>query len=217
VYSGRVRRFGLVGDVHCEDGFLHAALAHLTREGVDAILAVGDVVDGRGDADRCVELLTAYKVAAVAGNHERWMLAGEMRDLPHATLLDDLLPRTRDYFASLSRTRTLDTIAGRLLLCHGLGEDDMATVKPDDYGYALEANTSLQRLVARGGFSLVACGHSHERMVRRFGQTTIINAGTLHYADMPGFALVDLATSVVQFFDVADDGHVMTSEAQAIP
>jgi predicted phosphodiesterase len=71
-----IRRFGAIGDVHAEDGLLRAALSHLESAGVDALLCVGDIVDGRGDVDACCTLLAEHGVLSVRGNHERWMLGG---------------------------------------------------------------------------------------------------------------------------------------------
>ncbi len=54
-----------------------AAFADLS---LDAVLCVGDVVDGGGDADRCCALLSAAAVSTVRGNHDRWFLEDTMRD-----------------------------------------------------------------------------------------------------------------------------------------
>ena len=48
-----VERFAIIGDIHAEDEALARALAFSRAQGVDAILAVGDIVDGHGDAGAC--------------------------------------------------------------------------------------------------------------------------------------------------------------------
>ena len=63
--------------------------------------------------------------------------------------------------------------------------------------------------------SLVVCGHSHRRGVAQLGRLTVVNAGTLHYADAPGFAVMDLAEKSVQFYDI-DDGQVIEAERLVI-
>jgi predicted phosphodiesterase len=210
-----MRRFGVIGDIHCEDIFLAAALDELTREGVDGILAVGDIADGRGDLDRCCDLLAAHRVTAVAGNHDRWLVNDQVRDLPHANRFSALSEQTRSYLKGLPRTVRIETVAGPLLLCHGLGENDMAKVGPDDEGYALESNLELQALL-RSDFSLVANGHSHRRMVRRFGALTIINAGTLLFKDQPGFVLVDLESRAVRCYDLDAAGQLREAQQLAL-
>jgi predicted phosphodiesterase len=213
--TSALRRFGAVGDIHAEDAFLAVALAHLGRQQVEQVFAVGDIADGRGDLDRCCRLLDRYDVVTVAGNHDRWLLAAQMRDLPGATATDSLGEAARSYLSALPRTRRVETIAGTLLLCHGLGENDMAKVGPDDEGYALEANDELQRIL-QTDVSIVVCGHTHRRMVRRFGALTVINAGTLHHGNRPGFLTADLETKIIQFYDVDDEGQVKEAETMSM-
>lgn len=109
---------------------LEAVLRFLQRAGVQRIVSVGDICDGPGDLDRTVAMLRDAGVEAVAGNHERWLLTGQMRTLPDATEPDMLAPETQDWLASLPRTREFATPAGPLLVCHGLGDDDMGQVTP---------------------------------------------------------------------------------------
>lgn len=77
----------------------------------------------------------------------------------------------------------------------------MASVRPDDMGYALESNTALQRLLHYGGYRFVLSGHSHRRMVRKIAKTTFINAGTLLRGFEPCVVIVDLGAVTVTFFD----------------
>jgi predicted phosphodiesterase len=198
-------RIGAIGDIHCEDLSLEAVLRFLQREVVERIVSVGDICDGPGDLARTIELLRSARVEAVAGNHERWLLSGQVRDLPDATPPGTLEPEIRAWLTALPRTRELDTPQGRLLLCHGLGEDDMAQVRPDDFGYALQVNDALWKLVRARRWRYVINGHSHQRMVRTFDGLTLINAGTLHRGHDPCFAVIDLAGGEVRFHHVHED------------
>jgi predicted phosphodiesterase len=201
----KVRRFGAIGDVHGEDRFLALALDHM--KGCDAILSVGDLVDGRGDVDRCCALLAGRGALVVRGNHERWVLADKMRELPQATLRADLAPATLEFLRGLPATRTVETTLGKLLLCHGVGDDDMIRLLPEDEGYVLTSNDALQNVLA-AGYELMVCGHTHRPMVRSIHGLTVINAGTLHHADAPSFVEVDLDAKVAQYFDIDDAGRV---------
>lgn len=203
-----IRTFGAIGDIHAEDEHLAAALAHLTD--VDAVLSVGDIVDGRGDLERCVQLLRARDVLAVRGNHERWFIDGKARTLPHAHIADDVSDAAREYLAQLPPTRALDTVAGSLLLCHGVGDDDMIRLLTDDAPSALAENDALQKVLA-SGFDLMVCGHTHRPMVRTLFGLVVINAGTLHYGDNPGFVRVDLEKKTAQTF-VIDGSRVFEAE-----
>lgn len=209
-----IRRFGAIGDVHAEDTLLSAALDRLSRERCDVVFAVGDIVDGRGDVERCCHLLRE-RATVVRGNHERWLLADEARTLPQAHLRDDLSPQTIEWLTSLPATRTLESSAGKLLLCHGVGEDDMVRLLPDDEPPALADNTALQKVLGRN-YEVMVCGHTHKPMVRTLFGLLVVNAGTLHHADNPGFVHVDLDAKIAQMFVIdPDDARVL--EAERIP
>lgn len=210
--SIRVRRVGVLGDVHAEDELLRTALEHLEGEPVDAVLAVGDVVDGPGDADRCCELLQAARALIVRGNHERWLLDGEYRDLPDASEVSEA---SRAWLASLPRTLELETPAGRAMLCHAVGDDDTADVKPHSRGYDLQI-PALRELIARDDLSFMMGGHTHQRMVRRLAGLTIINVGTLHRDFEPCFAIVDFERRLVQFQEL-QGGRVLEGPQHELP
>lgn len=206
------RRIGLIGDIHAEDKLLRSALKFIASAQVDLIMAVGDITDGLGSVDHCCLLLEKYKVEVVAGNHERWYLAGEARDLPNATASDQISLKTQLYLRGLPRTRSYETVAGRLLLCHGLGEYDMAGVWPGDYGYALESNMALLRLMMEKAYRFVANGHTHHRLVRSFDELTIINAGTLFHEHYPCFVIVDFGRGEAQYYDLGKGGQISEGE-----
>jgi predicted phosphodiesterase len=190
-------RIGVIGDVHAEDDRLAAALGYLTELGVGMILCSGDLPDGVGSVTRCSELLREHRVVTVLGNHERWLLRGSIRDLPHATRLEDLSSEAREHLARLQPTEEFSTPLGGLLLCHGLGLNDMAKVGPDDFGYAIDVNDELQALMRDPRYQLVVNGHSHRAMVRHFPGLTVINAGTLRGDHDPGFLIVDFQAEEV--------------------
>jgi predicted phosphodiesterase len=201
-------RIGLIGDIHCQVARLEAAIEFLRGQLVDVILTVGDVVDGPGDAARTIDILRAERVTSVLGNHDRWFLRGEMRELADTTPLGQLSTAQRSWLEQRPGQVELPTPLGPLLLCHGLGANDLAKVDPDDDGYAIASNTDLQELIAAGRFALVCNGHSHRAMVRRFGGLFVVNAGTLLPDHGPGIALVDAGALQAQLFDFAAAGPI---------
>lgn len=210
----RLTRFGVLGDVHTEDEALAIALETLGGLELDAVLAVGDLLDGHGDPDRTCALLRDARVVAVTGNHDRWFLTGSQ--LGWDTDTTELHDAHRDWLASLPSTRRFDTPLGGLLLCHGVGEDDMAVLRPDTDRYSLAWLEPLHALCAAPELSLMVGGHTHERMVRAFDGLTVINAGTLHRDFHQGFLTVDLEARVVQAHDVVD-GRVVAAERYDVP
>jgi len=200
-------RIGLIGDVHQEDLALAWALAWLTDQQVDLCVCVGDIADGFGDLDACCELLDSHGVITVRGNHDRWFLAQQMRDLPQASALTAATAENREWLRELPATASFETPAGSVLVCHGTAEDDMLGVKPDDYGYALEANTGLQRLLASGEHRFVIAGHTHLPMLRRVGELVLVNAGTLHRSYDPCVGVLDTTTLSERFVRIPALGH----------
>jgi predicted phosphodiesterase len=187
-----------IGDIHTEVEPLDQALEIGRAHGVDRVLSVGDIVDGPGDPVACIARLRAADADVVRGNHERWVTEGhplEPYDYPAAIT---------DWIAALPATRAYETPTGRLLLCHGIGDNDMARFQPHTDGYALECLDPLWALVRAGRYRWMICGHTHERMVRTIGGMTVINAGTLVRDQNPCCVVADLATGIVVHHDLAD-------------
>lgn len=193
-------RLGVLGDVHAQDELLEAALALLASLSVDAVLCTGDVVDGPGDADRCVQLLQDSNAITVRGNHDRWLLSDQMRGLPDAHASGALRAASRQWLASLPLQARLSTVAGEVLLCHGIGDDDMNRLAPDAYGYSLQANDAVQALVARPP-RLVVKGHTHHRAVYATGPLNVLDAGTLAGHGPPTISVLDLEAGDVRWYD----------------
>jgi len=199
-------RVGIIGDVHAEDEALELVLDDFKGRGLDAVLCVGDVADGAGDVNRCCTLLEERNVQTVIGNHDRWLLAGEKRDLPGATQLNKLNAKSRAFLDSLPITRRFVTPAGNLQLCHGIGDDDLAGVKPDHLRHDLERNDALKRVLASLRCDWMVNGHTHRAMVRRVRHLTIINAGTLHRDHERRACILDFDTRSATLFDVLPTG-----------
>jgi len=211
-------RLGVIGDIHAEDLRLERALGVLQATGAECCLSVGDIADGRGDLDRCVRLLEQAGAHAVRGNHDRWLVAGQMRELVGATLHCE--PSTLRYLATRKSSLEFMTVAGRALLCHGFGDDDMSKLAPDDGAYAVESNQALTRLLEDPGLRFVLNGHSHRPMLRPVGGLWIINAGTLRPGHGPSFVLVDFAELALTWFGFEDDDRVTRERqpmARALP
>jgi predicted phosphodiesterase len=202
-----LERIGIIGDVHAEDETLEFALDFLQTRvpHLDVIVCTGDIVTGPGDAGHCCAMLRDASVWTVRGNHDRWFFAAGYNRLPHFTPDAEVTGEDRLWLASLPPTLRLHTVRGFLLLCHGLGSDDMAGVLPGDTGYALDANHRLHALVGAAEYRFVVNGHTHQRMVRTFDDLTILNGGTLRSDHQPCICVADFAAGHVQFYDLSDD------------
>ncbi len=199
---GMLRRLGVIGDVHCESETLGRVIAALETMNVEAVLCVGDLIDGPGDADTTLGMLEARGVQCVAGNHERWFLTGEQRALGNATR--DVRETSRAFLETLPRVRRYATPNGNALLCHGVGNDDEAWLLADTHGYALQDIPAIRELMLDEDVQFVLAGHTHERMIRVFPGLTVVNVGTLSRKNEQSFTVVDFGAMRVGFYSAAE-------------
>ena len=63
-------RYGVVGDIHANLEALSAVWEALTRDKIDTLVCVGDIVGYGADPGACVDFVREHAVACVAGNHD---------------------------------------------------------------------------------------------------------------------------------------------------
>ena len=205
---------GFIGDVHAEDAVLENVLAFFAARGISDILCTGDISDGMGNLDRCVRLLDEADCITVSGNHDQWLLEDEMRMLPFTQHLADLEEPTVEFLRNLPATIPLEFSGLHILLCHGVGENDMNFLNPDDEGYAIESNMELQDLMHSRRYHLMINGHTHRRTVRRFGPLWNINAGTLRRDLEPSISTLDRRKLSVRTWSISPAG-LFTEETES--
>lgn len=193
---------GLIGDIHAEDTKLAHVITYLHAHNIRTILCTGDITDGSGDVNRCIELIQKHSIITVIGNHDQWVLRNEMRYFSDATHLTDLNEQSRKFLQSLPTTIDLQIQGYTVLLCHGIADNTMNKVDPDDYGYAIESNFGLQKIIKSGKYRYILNGHSHKKMVKPVESLTIINAGTLLHEHNPCFATIDAAFQRITYYSL---------------
>ena len=206
-------RIGIVGDVHAEHRHLQTALQFFADEGVDTVICTGDLVDGEGDIEACVELLKAHQVHTVRGNHDRWVLEDKARHIPNAHQRQDLSDTVIEYLSELPQKINVDTGQGSLMLCHGVGNNDLQKVWPGTARMPAERSKHLDDIIADGEYNLMVNGHVHYRTLIHFHTLTLLNAGTLRGDHHPGFSLLDLTENTVQGFELAPAVHAVKTQS----
>ncbi|MGV0036427.1 MAG: metallophosphoesterase family protein [Candidatus Azotimanducaceae bacterium WSBS_2022_MAG_OTU7] len=159
----KIKKLGIIGDVHAEHHRLEAALEHLKSLETDAIVCTGDIVDGKGCPNKSIKLLDSAGVFTVRGNHDRWILEDKARHIEDAHNVAELSQESLSYLALLPRQVTLDTIAGKLLLCHGVAGDDLGKVWPGTKTMAIERSHLLDKIILEGKIQYLINGHIHFR------------------------------------------------------
>jgi predicted phosphodiesterase len=212
-----VRRLGVIGDVHAEDGRLAQALAYFQSAAVDLIVCTGDVVDGLGCPEKSLRLLQDHNVTTVRGNHDRWLLENRVRHVPNAHRREDLKTASLTYLAGLPTVTDIHTQRGKLLLCHGMGNNDLQKIWPGSANMPMIQCRKLDGLIARGHYRFIINGHMHFRTMIHFDALTLINAGTLKGDRWPGFMVADFADQTITSLKFNNDQVEVAQKRSLLP
>lgn len=168
-------RLGIVSDVHCEHEALREAAEQLLRAGVDDILLAGDAHYEYRFSNETVEVIRAYGMRYVTGNHEAVLLspAGSRAvGAPHVRTAN------LDYVRDTPRRLTTNVGGKRLTMIH-------ANPWASTFDYLYRGNPLFGRCDELDTDYLVL-GHTHVPMVARFGRTLVVNPGSLMLSRDPG-------------------------------
>ncbi len=201
-----MRRLGVIGDVHAEHHRLASAIDFLRDEAVDDIVCTGDIVDGLGCPNHCITLLQQEQIKTVRGNHDRWVLQDKARHVANAHLKADLTEQSLNYLENLPTQTTVNTVSGSLMLCHGIGDDDLRKVWPGTERMGVERSKGLDNIIETGEHQFLINGHMHFRTLIHFETLTLINAGTLKGEHWPGFSILDFEAEQINAFEFTDQG-----------
>lgn len=210
-------RLGIIGDVHAEDGRLALALDYLSDAKVDQIICTGDIVDGLGCPERSLRLLQTHQVTTVRGNHDRWLLEDRVRHVPNAHRRDALAADSLTYLAGLPAVSEIETLRGKLMLCHGMGTNDLQKIWPGSANMPMIQCRKLDELIASGDYRFIINGHMHFRTMIHFDAMTLINAGTLKGERWPGFMLADFSTQTIKSLRFHSNQIVVAQERSMLP
>ncbi|MBA2676373.1 metallophosphoesterase family protein [Ramlibacter sp.] len=191
-------KLAVLSDIHGNLPALQAVLEDAKRQGVDAVVNLGDILSGPlMPAETADFLMARREIVTIAGNHERQLL--QVRETPRARID----ARTSDGYAALQITdhhadwlRSLPPqhwLAPDVLLVHGTPSTDLVywleTVVPGfgvDGAPGMRAATGaeLRERLHSGApraaqAALALCGHSHVPRAVQCGETLIVNPGSV--------------------------------------
>ena len=207
------RKLGIIGDVHAEDVRLEYCLRYLANQGCDKIVCTGDIIDGPGCPNRSVELLKAFDVITVRGNHDRWIIENKARHVKNAHKMHDLSRSTADYLSLLPLQAKFMFSGIRVLLCHGVGRNDLKKVWPGTERLQPIKSNELDQIICEEKFDYVINGHIHFRTMVHFKKLTLINAGTISGDYSPGCTLIDFDENMVHGF-LFEGSNLQLSKSQ---
>jgi predicted phosphodiesterase len=204
-------RIGLIADIHGNCLALDTVLAALERERIDELICLGDVAALGPQPAEVIARLRARNCPVVMGNTDAWLLdpppdSADERERPMfaltrwcaAQLTDDDRAYVRAFPPILERSLGDE---GRLLCFHGSPrsfDDVVIATTPDD---------DLRRMFAGYDATIMAGGHTHLAMLRRYGEARVINPGSV---GLPGTGAIppynhDVHWAEYAVLDVADD------------
>jgi predicted phosphodiesterase len=178
-------RIALLADIHGNLPALDAVLDEVERENVDQILCLGDVAVGPQPTDTLARI-RALGCPVLMGNWDAWFLDG-FPSLPDdlgrklveigAWWAGQLGPDERSYMRTFQQVLELDLgTATTLAAFHGSPrsfEEGIYATTPDE-----EVEEMLDGIKA----PLLVCGHTHFQLVRRLGESLVVNPGSVGLA-----------------------------------
>jgi predicted phosphodiesterase len=204
-------RTALISDIHGNAIALEAVLADLERDPVDQVVCLGDALQGGCQPAEVFALMRRLDCPTVLGNADAFVLdetAGE--EVPTEPQLDvrewtraQLGGEGLAYVETFRPTLTVPVGDGRELFAfHG---------SPDSYDDIILPHLDedeFRRLLGTPRSDLLAGGHVHLQWLRRFGQSTFVNPGSVglsyDHAQPEGDFLLDAFAAYARL-DVAED------------
>lgn len=175
-------RIGLIADIHANLIALEAVLAGLERAAVDQIICLGDVAAGGPQPRETVARLRALNLPTVMGNADEELFNFPVipaEDVPLYLEVDrwcaaQLSAADLDYLRGFRPTIEVALGDGlALLCCHGSPRsfnDVIVATTPDD---------DLAVMLAGCSATVIAGGHTHQQMLRRYRDMLLLNPGSV--------------------------------------
>ncbi len=177
-------RIAIISDIHGNLVALQAALDDIARQNVDRTICLGDVAVMGPQPREVIGHLRDTGIPVVMGNTDQWLLNPEpwvddgdeswpqvANELWAAAQLDEA---DRAAVAGYVPTLPLDFGDGFTLLCyHGSPRSFNDPVRPTTSEEELDGWFPDSRALVMAG------GHTHEAMIRRYGTSLLINPGSI--------------------------------------
>lgn len=180
-------RLALVSDIHGNLTALEAVVDELSRRSVDRVVCLGDVATSGPQPVETIARLKQLGWPVVMGNTDEWLLnprpyTGDSEfyriiNALHQWCADQLSAADKAFIGSFQKTIHLELEPGYWLLAyHG------TPASPSGWLNAQTADEDLERVIAFQDANLLAGGHTHQQMLRRFRDRLLVNPGSVGLA-----------------------------------
>jgi len=177
-------RIGVISDLHGNLPALDAVLNELEHQHLDQIVCLGDTAALGPQPREVLARLRELHCELVMGNTDAWLLDPTPHEISDEYSLcvadvelwcaNQLLPEDFRFIQSFRSMVSVDLGAGSEMLCyHGSPRSDLDRVMADT-----PAEEVAEML---NGWSalIMAGGHTHEQMFRPYGETLLLNPGSV--------------------------------------
>lgn len=221
-------RLAVISDIHGNAFAFDAVLADLEKYPADAVVCLGDAVQGGCQPRETVARLRELAIPIVMGNADDWLLTGAeeisgaepisperlrkmqaVREWSLAQLSDE----DRTFIASFQATIPIPLSDSKTLLCYHGSPSSFNEVLLPDTPY----ETFLKALGGDAGF-IYCGGHTHVQFLRRVGSTYHFNPGSVgvaysHHQAQENFHL----DAVAEYAVLTVDGDRVALEFRCVP
>jgi putative phosphoesterase len=177
-------RIAIISDIHGNLTALEATLADLASQGADQVVCLGDVASSGPQPHEVLRRLQDQEIPSIMGNTDAWLLnpkpyTGEEAFHQKVYAIDEWCARQlsaadREYLRTFEPTLEIAIDARRRLLCyHGSPQSNQ------DIIVATTPNEELERFLGGYQAAVLAGGHTHAQMLRRFRESIVINPGSV--------------------------------------
>ncbi len=184
----------LLADAHANLPAVDAVLRDIARQGVDLIIFAGDAAGYYPYINEVCSLIRRHAALAVKGNHDAFitgrLAVPEEKRKAYALdySLNEISGENREWLTALPESLEYELSGSFIRVFHGSPWDHLREYIYPDYGYferfgLIEAD-------------FIILGHTHHPMVKRIGDTLIINPGSCgqprDYNPAASYAILDV-------------------------
>lgn len=177
---GLTVRLALVADIHGNSVALDTVLGEVRAEGIEDVVCLGDIASDGPDPRGTIARIRELGCPTVLGNTDLdWAQApapetgGDQLTEMDRWSKELLTSEERAWLAGLAPTLLLSLGDHDLLCFHGSPRSF------DDVILAATPSSELTPMLAGSEKELLAGGHTHQQLIRRFRSSTIVNPGTV--------------------------------------
>lgn len=216
-------RIALISDIHGNGVALETVLHDLKSEEVDHIVCLGDVATDGPQPRQVIARLKNLNCSVIQGNMDIWMLHPSLPEEKMSRFkeiqfwgVNQLTPDDLDFLRTFQATKAISLSDTTILLCyHGCPASN-----EQGLNYAT-SNEDIEVMLSGQCASVFAGGHTHRQMLRRFGDLTILNPGSvgapMNHKDKKSHLYQETHSMWAEYAIVESANQILRTEFRRVP